>query len=136
MRINPYLNFAGQCREAFTLYQSVFGGELGMTAHKDTPSAQHVPADMQDKIMHAILRIGDAVIMGSDAPMATANDFAGTYIAVHLTTPEEADRAFAALKDGGTVEMDLAETFWARRFGMLRDRFGVKWMFNVDKPAP
>lgn len=136
MRINPYLNFAGQCREAFTLYQSVFGGELEMTAHKDTPSAQHVPADMQDKIMHAILRIGDAVIMGSDAPMATANDFSGTYIAVHLTTPEEADRTFAALKEGGTVEMDLAETFWAKRFGMLRDRFGVKWMFNVDQPAP
>ena len=132
MRINPYLNFAGDCRDAFTFYQSVFGGELELTAHKDTPSAAHVPPEMQDKIMHAILRIGDAVIMGSDAPMVTANTFSGTYVAVHLDTPEQADRTFAALQDGGRVEMALEETFWAKRFGMLYDRWGVKWMFNVE----
>jgi PhnB protein len=124
MRINPYLNFAGDCRAAFTFYQSVLGGDLELMAHKDTPSAEHVPAEMQNQIMHGTLKIGDATLMGSDAPMASANSFSDTV--------EDADRMFAALKDGGTVEMDLEETFWAKRFGMLRDRWGVKWMFNVE----
>lgn len=132
MKINPYLNFAGDCRAAFTFYQSVFGGDLELTAHKDTPSAEHVPAEMQNQIMHGTLKIGDAILMGSDAPMASANSFSGTYISVHPGTVEDADRMFAALKEGGTVEMDLEQTFWAKRFGMLRDRWGVKWMFNVE----
>lgn len=132
MRINPYLNFAGDCRQAFTFYQSVLGGELELTAHKDTPSAEHVPPEMQNQIMHGVLRVGDAVIMGSDAPMATANSFSGIYISVHPDTPEQADSMFAAFREGGNVEMELEETFWARRFGMLVDRWGVKWMFNVE----
>lgn len=131
MKITPYLNFAGQCREAMSFYQSVLGGKLTLNAHKDTPSAEHVPPEMQNQIMHGELKAGDAVLLGSDAPMATANNFAGTYLSLHLDTPEDADRIFAALKDGGEVEMDLEETFWAKRFGMLRDRWGVKWMFNV-----
>ena len=132
MRIHPYLNFAGDCRAAFTFYQSVFGGELALMAHKDTPSAEHVPPEMQNQIMHGSLKLGDTLLMGSDAPMATANSFSGIYISVHPDTPEDADRMFAALKDGGEVEMDLEQTFWAKRFGMLRDRWGVKWMFNVE----
>lgn len=132
MKITPYLNFAGDCREAMTFYQSVFGGELEMTAHKDTPSAEHVPPEMQNQIMHAALTIGDAVIFASDAPMTKANNFSGVYLSVHPTSVEEADRMFAALKEGGEVEMPLEETFWAKRFGMLYDRWGVKWMFNVQ----
>lgn len=131
MKITPYLNFAGACREAMTFYQTVFGGELEMTAHKDTPSAEHVPAEMQNQIMHAVLTTGDGVLFGSDAPMASANNFSGVYLSLHPETVEEADRIFAALKDGGEVEMNLEETFWAKRFGMLRDRWGVKWMINV-----
>lgn len=132
MKITPYLNFAGDCRKAMTFYQSVFGGELEMTAHKDTPSAEHVPPEMQNQIMHAALTIGDAVIFASDAPMTKANNFSGVYLSVHPTSVEEADRMFAALKEGGEVEMPLEETFWAKRFGMLYDRWGVKWMFNVQ----
>lgn len=132
MRITPYLNFAGDCREALTFYHSILGGDLEVTAHKDTPSAEHVPAEMQNQIMHAVLTIGDTAIMASDAPMATANSFSGVYIAIQLDTVEEAERVFAGLKEGGTVEMDLEQTFWAQRFGMLVDRYGVKWMFNVE----
>ncbi|MAN78651.1 VOC family protein [Pelagibacterium flavum] len=132
MKITPYLNFAGDCRDAMTFYQSVLGGELEMTAHKDTPSAEHVPAEMQNQIMHAALTWSDGRLFASDAPMAQANSFSGVYLSVHPETVEDADRMFAALKDGGTVEMELEETFWAKRFGMLYDRWGVKWMFNVD----
>lgn len=132
MKITPYLNFAGNCREAMTFYQSVIGGELELMAHKDTPSAEHVPAEMQNQIMHSTLKSGDAVIFASDAPMAQANAFSGIYLSVHPTSIEDAERMFGALKEGGEVEMDLEETFWAKRFGMLRDRYGVKWMFNVD----
>lgn len=132
MKIDPYLNFAGQCREAMSFYHSVLGGELTLTAHKDTPSAEHVPAEMQNQIMHGELKFDGARLMGSDAPMTTANEFKGTYISLHLDSPEDADRIFAAFRDGGEVEMDLEQTFWARRFGMLRDRWGVKWMFNVE----
>lgn len=132
MKINPYLNFAGDCREAMTFYHSVLGGDLAMTAHKDTPSAAHVPAEMQNQIMHAALVTGEGTIFASDAPMAQANSFSGIYLSVHPTSVEDAERIFTALKDGGEVEMNLGETFWAKRFGMLRDRYGVKWMFNVD----
>eukprot|EP00873_Tetraselmis_striata_P032744 jgi/Tetstr1/453008/TSEL_040044.t1 len=132
MKITPYLNFAGDCRDAMTFYQSVLGGELEMTAHKDTPSAEHVPAEMQNQIMHAALNWSDGRLFASDAPMAQANSFSGVYLSLHPETVEDADRMFAALKDGGTVEMELEETFWAKRFGMLYDRWGVKWMFNVD----
>ncbi|RDE10438.1 VOC family protein [Pelagibacterium lacus] len=131
MKITPYLNFAGDCRAAMTFYQSVFGGELEMTAHKDTPMAEHVPPEMQDQIMHAVLTTGDGVLFASDAPMAQANSFSGVYITVHPQTVEEAERMFDRLSEGGTVEMALEETFWAKRFGMLHDRWGVKWMFNV-----
>lgn len=132
MRIYPYLNFAGSCREAMTFYHSVLGGALEMMAHKDTPSAAHVAEDMQDQIMHAALKIGDTMIMASDAPMATANVFSGVYVSLHPETVEDAERIFAGLKEGGTVEMDMDETFWARRFGMLVDKYGVKWMVNVE----
>ena len=132
MKITPYLNFAGDCREAMSFYQSVLGGELEMTAHKDTPSAEHVPAEMQNQIMHAALTWPDGTIFASDAPMARANSFSGVYLSVHPETVEDAERMFAALKQGGEVEMELEQTFWAKRFGMLYDRWGVKWMFNVD----
>ena len=132
MRINPYLNFAGACAEAMAFYQTVFGGELEMTAHKDTPSAAHVPPEMQNQIMHAALTTGDGVLFASDAPMAKSNSFSGVYLSVHPNSVEDAERMFAALKEGGEVEMNLEETFWAKRFGMVYDRWGVKWMFNVD----
>lgn len=132
MRIHPYLNFSGDCREAMTFYQSVLGGELEMNAHKDTPAAEHVPAEMQDKIMHAALKFDEGQIMASDAPMATANNFSGVYVSLHPKSVEEADKMFSGLKQGGTVEMELEETFWAKRFGMVVDKFGVKWMINVD----
>ncbi|AEQ50839.1 VOC family protein [Pelagibacterium halotolerans] len=132
MKITPYLNFAGDCREAMSFYQSVLGGELEMTAHKDTPSAEHVPAEMQNQIMHAVLNWPDGKLFASDAPMAQANSFSGAYLSVHPETVEEAERMFAALSEGGEVEMELEQTFWAKRFGMLYDRWGVKWMFNVD----
>lgn len=132
MRIVPYLNFAGDCREAMIFYQSVLGGELELMAHKDTPSVEHVPPEMQNQIMHASLTLGEGMLFASDAPMARANTFSGTYISVHPESIEEGERMFAGLKEGGSVEMDLAETFWTRRFGMLCDRYGVKWMFNID----
>lgn len=132
MQIHPYLNFAGDCRDAMTFYHSILGGELEMMAHKDVPSAEHVPAEMQNQIMHASIKLGDALIMASDAPMAQSNGFSGVYVSLHLDTIEDADRIFTGLQQGGTIQMNLEKTFWAERFGMLIDKFGVKWMFNVE----
>ncbi|WP_417580518.1 VOC family protein [Pelagibacterium sp.] len=132
MNIIPYLNFAGDCREAMSFYQSVLGGDLELTAHKDTPSSAHVPAEMQNQIMHASLTWRDGTLFASDAPMAQANSFSGVYLSIHPESIADAERMFTALKEGGNVEMPLEETFWAKRFGMLHDRWGVKWMFNVD----
>jgi PhnB protein len=134
MQMNTYLNFDGRCREAFTFYASCLGATVDvMIAHGDTPAAEHVPPAWRDKIMHARLSVGTAVLMGSDAASDERGVPGGFAVALHVDEPAEAERVFAALADQGTVRLPIQETFWARRFGMLTDRFGIPWMVNCEQ---
>ena len=133
MEVNPYLNFKGQCEEAFTFYAQTFGGTIeAMIPHAGTPAAEHVGPDQQEKIMHARLKVGDAVFLGSDAPIQQYEKPAGFFVSLGIDQPAEADRVFGALQEGGQVVMPLERTFWAERFGMLIDRFGTPWMINCQ----
>ena len=138
MKINPYLNFNGNCAEAFKFYVEVLHGkDLRIMTFRDMPPGQNMPplpeAD-KDKVMHARFTAGNTTIMGSDPPGTYYSKPSGFAVSIVVDTPEEAERIFAALSDGATIGMPIAETFWARRFGMLTDRFGTPWMVNCEKP--
>lgn len=136
MKWIPYLAFNGHCKDAFTFYQSVLGGEIkAMIPHRGTPAETHVPEEWRDKIVHARLECGDLVLMAGDAPPGFYREPQGFSVHVAVDTAEEAERIFAALSENGTVKMPMGETFWALRFGMAIDRFGIPWMVNCDLPA-
>jgi PhnB protein len=131
--LNPYLNFNGQCEAAFNFYEKVLGGkiEFKMT-HGESPMADKVSADWQKKIMHATLRVGNNVIMGSDAPPQYYQKPQGFSVSYSVDKPEDAERIFKALSEKGSVQMALEQTFWAKRFGMFTDQFGIPWMINCE----
>lgn len=133
MQIVPYLWFNGTCAEAFRFYEKALGGKIvDMMTHAGTPMSGHVPADWQDKIMHASMKIGDATIMASDIPPGQYKPAQGVSVSLHVRTADEAERVFEALAEGGTITMPLEKTFWAARFGMLTDRYGTPWMINCE----
>jgi PhnB protein len=135
MQWNPYLAFNGQCEAAFKFYERCLGGQIvSMIPYGNTPSAEYVPPDHRGKIMHARLVAGGQVLMGGDAhPGQPFEGVKGCSVAVQVDTPDEAERLFSALAENATILMPLQETFWAARFGMLTDQFGVPWMINCEK---
>ncbi|MCR0981692.1 VOC family protein [Roseomonas populi] len=137
MQANAYLFFSGNCEEAFNRYQAVLGGQmLAMLRGTGTPAEAHLPPGWAEKILHACLDLGGTMLMGSDAPPnCPAGTPGGFSVNVSVDTPEEAERVFAALSEGGEVKMPIAPTFWAQRFGMLVDRYGTPWMVNCVLPA-
>ena len=136
MNVNPYLVFDGTCREAFEFYAKVLGGKImAMMTHGDMPSDQPRPPEHRDKILHARMAIGDKLLMGSDASAERYKPMQGFMVTLGIDDPAEAERVYDALSEGGNVEMPLTETFWAKKFGMLTDRFGTPWMINCEKPT-
>jgi PhnB protein len=136
MQMNPYLTFNGQCEAAFKFYERCLGGKITMLLnHRDAPSAEHVPPEWHDKIMHARLELGDRVLMGSDNPPEYFAETKGFYVQLGIDDPAEAERVFHALAKNGRVTMPFAPTFWAFRFGMLVDQFGIPWMVNCEQGA-
>jgi PhnB protein len=141
MTTNPYLHFNGNCKAAFDYYVQHLGAKLVMSmTYADAPadasapqSPECSPSGAKDKIMHARLQLGESVLMGSDAPPGRFHELAGFSISLNVKTPEEAERLYAALTDKGVVFMPLGETFWAKRFAMFKDQFGVPWMINCEK---
>lgn len=134
MQFNPYLLFNGQCKEAFKFYQGCLGGKIeAMLSHEGTPAAERVPAAWRNKIMHARLETSSGVLMGSDNPHYESPR--GFSVTLEIKDPQEAERIYSALSEGGSVKMPLQETFWAARFSMFTDRFGTPWMINCPKPA-
>jgi PhnB protein len=129
---SAYLSFPGTCAEAFKAYESIFGGKI--IAMMKAETAEMGGPDFVGMIMHARLKVGDTLIMGSDAPPSRFKTPRGFSVSVMVDTPAEADRIYAALAEGGTQIMPIAETFWALRFGMCQDRFGTPWMVNCEKP--
>jgi PhnB protein len=135
MQVIPYLHFNGQCADAFKFYEKCLGGKiLSMFTYTGTPVEEHVPAEWRDKLMHAKLSLGDAELMGCDPPPGRYEKPSGFSVTLQIKDPAEAERVFQALVEKGTVEMPFGETFWALRFGMLVDRFGIPWMINCEKP--
>ena len=136
MRVHAYLSFSGQCEAAFKFYEKHLGGKIqAMITHEIPEVAEHVPADWRKKIMHASLTVGEDVLMGSDAPPDRFQKPQGFSVSLHFKDTAEAERVFNALADNGVVQMPIQETFWAARFGMLVDRFGIPWMVNCDRPT-
>jgi PhnB protein len=132
--IEPYLFFGGKCEEAVAFYKKALGAEvLMMMRYKDSPEPHPegmLPPGFENKVMHTTLRIGKSNVMASDGCGESAS-FAGFSLSIAVQTEAEADRAFAALSEGGSVMMPLAKTFWSPKFGMLTDKFGVGWMVSV-----
>ena len=136
MQIHPYLAFNGDCAEAFAFYEKALGGKITMKmTNGESPMADQTPPDQRNRIMHVRLEAGNAVLMGADAPPHYHQKPAGFCVSLDVAAPAEAERIFKALGEGGKVNMPMAETFWAQRFGMLIDRFGQPWMVNCSKPS-
>jgi len=131
MTLNPYLLFNGDCQEAFQLYRDLLDGRIDfMQTFDGSPACDDVPFEWYDKILHVRLVAGNNVLMGSDAPPGRYSRPAGMSVALMLDTATDAERVFDALSEEGNVQMPMEETFWAERFGMLTDRFGIPWMVN------
>ena len=136
MQMNPYLFFDGQCEAAFKFYAELLGGKIeAMMTHEGTPAAGQVPAEWRTKIIHARINLGGQILMGSDAPPDHQEKGQGFSINISVESPAEAERIFHALAENGAATMPIGETFWAVRFGMLVDRFGIPWMINCEKAA-
>ena len=134
MQLIAHLNFKGACAEAFRFYEKALGGKIiGMWTYGETPAADHMPAEARDWIIHARLQVGDAVLMGADGPPDSYQEPHSISVTVQTEDPAEAERVFHALAEGGNVQMPIGETFFAHRFAMFRDRFGVPWMIVCEK---
>jgi PhnB protein len=136
MQIEPYLFFNGRCDEAIAFYAKALGAEtLMLMRNKDSPEPHPpgmLPPDSEDKVMHATIKIGSAKVMMSDGRCTGMPNFQGFSLSLDLPDQAAAERAFAALAEGGQVQLPLAKTFWAPCFGMVADRFGVGWMVGVS----
>jgi PhnB protein len=132
---NIYLTFGGNCREAFEYYRSVFGGDFAAySTFADAPPDMPVADDEKDLVMHVSLPVGDNLLMGSDTsafapPLSVGNNFS---IAIAGESRAHCDELFAKLSAGGSITMELQETFWGSYYGLFTDRFGISWMVNYD----
>ena len=134
MRIEPYLFFDGRAEEAINFYKKAVGAEVEMLMRfKDSPDPGHCAPGSLDKVMHAKLRIGDTTVMASDGDCKGNTKFQGFALSISVADEAQADKVFAALSEGGQVQMPLGKTFFSPRFGMCNDRFGVMWMVIVGK---
>ncbi len=134
MRLIPYLNYDGDCREAFDFYRDALRGEIVVRfTYGESPMAGDMPAESHGRIMHNALAVGDAVLMGADGPPPYSTTGQNTCVNIDVDSIEEAERIYAALSAGGTVQMPLQETFWAHRWAAFTDRYGKPWMVNCMK---
>lgn len=133
MKMRTYLNFAGNCAEAFKFYEQNLGAKIGMMmTFGQAPDQSQVPPGMQDRVLYANLSIADTEVMGSDVP--SAQPMRSAYLCMSVNSDAEAERIYGLLSEGGEVFMPMQETFFATRFGQLRDRFGISWMVIHDRP--
>jgi PhnB protein len=135
MRMNTYVNFSGKCADAFRFYERHLDGKIDMMmTHGQAPDQSRVSPEMKDAVLHARILIGGTELMGADIP--SAEPMRSAYLSLGVDSDAEAERVFSALADGGQVFMPMQETFFASRFGQLRDRFGINWMIVHQRPMP
>jgi PhnB protein len=133
MQLNTYVNFAGSCAEAFRFYEQHLGGTIRMMMrHGESPDQSRVRPEWKDAVLHAQMSVGGTTLLGADIP--DAQPMRSAYLSLHVDSDAEAERVYAALGEGGQVFMPLQETFFASRFGQLRDRFGINWMILRERP--
>ena len=131
--MNPYLSFNGDCGPAFRFYEQCLGGKITfMMTYGESPMAADTPAELRGRIMHTSLEWRGHVLQGADAPHGYQKP-QGIAVALPLKDVAEADRIFQGLAESGTIQFPIQETFWAKRFGMVTDRFGIPWMINCEK---
>ena len=136
MQMTTYLSFNGECEAAFKLYEECLDGKLGeIFRYAGSPMAEQVPAGWQDKVMHGSLTIGEHVLMGGDVAPERYEKPQGFSLSLQMNNTTQAERIFQILAMDGTVVMPLEKTFWADRFGMLVDRFGIPWLINCEGSA-
>ncbi|HET6396009.1 MAG TPA: VOC family protein [Pseudoxanthomonas sp.] len=139
MKLNTYLSFDGDCRQAFDFYARLLGGKvLAMMTFGEMPEdCGPVAPEARDRVMHGCMDLGGQLLMGTDAtPQYPYEGVKGAYVTLQLEDVAEAERIFAGLSEGARrIEMPLQPTFWARRYGSLVDRFGVPWMVNCSDPC-
>ena len=132
--MTAYLSFKGDCEAALKFYEQHLGGQLGpIFRYGGTPLADSVPGDWSDKVMHSSITIGGQVVMGGDVAPGQYEAPKGFSLSLQITQPADAERIFGALAKQGKVLVPLEKTFWASRFGMVVDRFGVPWMINCEE---
>ena len=131
-KLDLYLNYAGNCEEAFRFYEQHLGGKVVMMMRHEDHLNPALPAGFSKKILHAQLELGGATLMGADIP--GAEPMRSAYASLTLDSAAEAERVYRILSDGGQVFMKMEETFFAVRFAMLRDRFGTSWMLLAERP--
>ncbi len=137
MKLYTYLNYGGNCRQAFEFYEKELGGRITMlTTHGEQPQGSDVPANWKEAVLHARLELGGTEVLGADVPPGRFQPMRSAYLTLILDSNAEAERVYALLTDGGEVFMKMEETFFAHRFGMLRDRFGTSWMLLHERARP
>jgi PhnB protein len=134
MKLYTYLNYGGNCRQAFEFYVDHLGGKIiAITTHGELPDATKVPANWRNAVLHARMELGETIVLGADIPPDRFQPMRSAYLTLIVDGNDEADRIYALLKDGGQVFMPMEETFFAHRFAMLRDRFGTSWMLLRER---
>ena len=134
MKLDVYLNYNGNCEQAFRFYEQHVGGKITMMMrHGEQPDQANVPVDRKQAILHARVEIGNTVLMGADIP--GAEPMRSAYLTLSVDSDEEAERIYALLSDGGQIFMKMEETFFASRFAQLRDKFGTSWMLLHEREA-
>jgi len=134
MRTDIYVNYNGTCEDAFRFYEEHLGGKVvALMTHGAGPESGRLPSEWRDKVLHARLELGNAVLMGADIP--GAEPMRSAYVTLTLPTAQEAERVYEVLAEGGQIFMKMEETFFASRFAMLRDRFGTSWMLLHERPT-
>ena len=135
MQLNPYLHFNGNCEEAFSFYAKVLGGKVeGVFKFGSSPMASRMPDNWREKVMHASLQFDGQVLMGCDPPPDMYCKPQGFSASLAIKDQATAERVFSDLSQAGQITMPMQETFWAKRFGMCIDRFGIPWVVNCEKP--
>jgi len=137
MKLLTYLNYGGNCADAFRFYEQHLGGRITMMMkHGEGPDQSQVPPGLQDAVLHARMTIGGTDLLGADVPPDRFQPMRSAYLTLTLDSTADAERIYALLSDGGQVFMPMQETFFAFRFAMLRDRFGTSWMLLHERPRP
>lgn len=133
MQLGPLLLFDGQCEEAFRVYEKYLNGKVeAIMPFEGTPAARQVPAEWRKKIIHARMAVGDQILMGSDAPPGRYQKPQGFFVSLQVAKPDEVEQIFQELAENGRILMPVQQTFWAARFGMVIDRFGIPWSVNCE----